>query len=69
MNFDTVYDLKALGFKKIRGFKKYMKRGDVIVNIYFKRVMTIRKDGRVNLSMDNGKRTCVRPSVLKVIWK
>ncbi len=51
--------LKKIGYRKIKGFNRYMIRDGVVINIVRMYVMSVRKDGRINLTKNDGKRTCV----------
>lgn len=69
MEHEKEYFLQREGFKKIRGFSRYMIKKNTVVNIKRLRKMATRSDKRINLIKDNGKRTCLNISMLKILSK
>jgi len=67
MFYNNECHLRDLGFKKVKGFSKYMTNGIRVFNVARMKKMKLRKDGRINLTMDSGKRTSKFIKDLKVV--
>lgn len=67
MFYQNMHMLRGMGFKHIVGFSKYMIKNGRVYNILMNKKMVKRKDGRYQLTNNEGKRVIVSAKNIKEI--